>query len=507
MTSVALDSTRPTWQLAAASFVPPARRAVTHSALTAAPVLLILVVQVVLTLRLSNIVFEDEELYIVAGHEFIAQLTGGPAAPSSYGDYFSGFPMAYPVLAAALDSLGGLTLVRGASLAMMLGATLCVGVIARHLRGGARSRQAGLAAMAFFVLCGPVLFVGNFATYDAASMSLVVAAAALAVSRRTLPSAAAAGLLVALAGVTKYSGAAFIPVVVVLAALSHRPVRSAAARAALVAVTSIGTLLAVYLPSASWIGPGIELTTSDRSVLDPRSVPFLLTEYAWGLGLLTAAAVFGVVVLVRRQRTARSVLLGTALLVSGLALPISQMRLEEYISFNKHLAFAALFLAPLAGQVFAGPLLAHRSRLVKPVLLVVALYLLTVSALYRSEIMFTAWPDSRPVLEKIVAEDVSGRYLGQGASSLGYYARDRPDLTFREPYALFGAGGRAVRAAIADRTYAGVLYATGGTGNAELDASVADLADVVRSSPDYYLAGSWPKHRFDDNRFYLYLRR
>jgi len=104
------------WQEVFLSFVPPAKRT-SHAKdrLTAWRLPLIMVLQAVLTWRLTDVANDDEALYIHGGQVVIAHLLHGGAANAAllhlYGSYFSGAPNAYPVVAAALDAVGGLILV------------------------------------------------------------------------------------------------------------------------------------------------------------------------------------------------------------------------------------------------------------------------------------------------------------------------------------------------------------------------------------------------------------
>ena len=110
---------------------------------------LLVLLQVLLSLRLGNTAFEDEALYVQA------------------------------------------------SLACVVVAMLCVRATARHLFG----RTAGdLAALAFAVT-GPVVFVSALATFDALCLLLLALALYLGVTRRSYPSAAVAGLALAAAAV------------------------------------------------------------------------------------------------------------------------------------------------------------------------------------------------------------------------------------------------------------------------------------------------------------------
>ena len=78
--------------------------------------LAILLLQAVLSLRLHNTAFEDESLYLYAGHMELEHLLHGAALQGQYASYFSGSPVLYPVAAAFLDQIGGLALARALSL-------------------------------------------------------------------------------------------------------------------------------------------------------------------------------------------------------------------------------------------------------------------------------------------------------------------------------------------------------------------------------------------------------
>ena len=58
--------------------------------------LAILSLQAVLSLRLRNTAFEDESLYLYAGHMELQHLLHGAALYGSFSSYFSGSPVLYP---------------------------------------------------------------------------------------------------------------------------------------------------------------------------------------------------------------------------------------------------------------------------------------------------------------------------------------------------------------------------------------------------------------------------
>src|SRR5579859_2056109 len=75
----------------------------------------------------------------------------------------SGTPFFYPLVAGALDTLGGLAAARAFSLACMLFATVMVYWTTRQLF----QHDTALLAAALFAVQGAVIFLGWFATYDA----------------------------------------------------------------------------------------------------------------------------------------------------------------------------------------------------------------------------------------------------------------------------------------------------------------------------------------------------
>ena len=73
----------------------------------------------------TALMYDDEALYIDAGHDILSHAVLGSHV-ASYGSYLSGAPTGYPIVAAVLDTLGGLNLVRLFSLVCLLICTLCV---------------------------------------------------------------------------------------------------------------------------------------------------------------------------------------------------------------------------------------------------------------------------------------------------------------------------------------------------------------------------------------------
>ena len=127
-----------------------------------------------LSLRLikADTAFQDEALYLWAGHREIAHLLHGIPVPP-FPTYFSGAPVIYPLFGALRNSIGGLSAARILSLVFMLGATGLLWSTTRLLYG----EIAAFFAAALFAIAGPTLHLGSFATYDAMSVFLVALSA------------------------------------------------------------------------------------------------------------------------------------------------------------------------------------------------------------------------------------------------------------------------------------------------------------------------------------------
>ena len=152
----------------------------------------------------------------------------------------------------------------------------------------------------------------------------------------------------------------------------------------------------------------------------PTSLSALVAYLVQDIGLLLVLALAGAALL---ARSSRSTLLALALLGGAALLPLAQMRLGEDVSFEKHLGYSALFLAPLAGRALGG---LTRRRLGG--LLVVALvWTLGVTGLARSMAMYQ-WPDVRPVVELVEeAGAPPGQYLSTARPHPGVLHGGRPE--------------------------------------------------------------------------------
>ena len=325
------------------------------------PLLAVLAVQAGLSLRLvwSNTAFQDEALYLWAGHLELAHWLRGTPVPA-YQTYFSGAPVVYPPLGAMADALGGLAAARLLSTGFMLGATMLLYGTGTRLAG----RKAGACAALVFALLGPVQFLGAFATYDAMALFLLALASWLTV-RASGPLSElyllAAGLTLALADATKYATVLWNPVVLVLAVLAaaeggklRRPLRA--------------VRLAVYtaFPAAAALfrfgGPpdvqGVMFTTVARQVgsaTAPASA--VLRDSANWLWFLLALALIGAGLSFwgggRVTGNGRFRAVMVTCLAAALLAPLHQAQIHTTVSLHKHVAFGAWFGAVAAGYALA----------------------------------------------------------------------------------------------------------------------------------------------------------
>lgn len=449
-----------------------------------APLLLILAVLSSWALVLNNGIFIDESVYIRSGRAIIEHWRNGTPLASWVGEGFSGHPMVYPVLAGALDMVGGLALVRLFSLACIIATTLLLRSITASIFG----RRAGLVTAAIFAFTGPVAYIAHLGTFDAMVTTLLAAAWWLSMRNgwRMVPVLA---LVLALAVVTKYTAYVFVPSLLVLSCFDRyaltrsarftdwvhpHPPWSRIARAAVTGVLVAGLLALVYRYTGEIARQGLEFTTTGRKALSPLPRGTLISmvpDYAWPTFF---AAALGVVFLVRAQRWTAvawaGVLIGTSLL-----LPVAQVKLGEGVSFQKHLAYSALFLAPLAGWGFARP---WKLAIWTPVL-VWWLVLMSFWGGFRSDDL-VQYPDVRPVVE--ASHFDKGTYLSSSADSLSYYTRDDPDVTWATTFVLYAQGPQEIRRAIHEDRYQGVIIYAGPTGSAIQDQGQQRLLSALRDN-------------------------
>ncbi|TXR56135.1 hypothetical protein [Quadrisphaera setariae] len=400
---------------------PPLKAALTRWG----PLALVLALQALLSLRLQATAFQDEALYLVYGHWYLDLAAGSaPAIQSSPETWMSGAPQLYPVLAGALDAVGGLSLARAASTACLLAATAATWWTARMLfsakteKTGPPGVASGVIAAAAFAGSGSVLFVGHFATQDALAVAVLAWALACGVRAargrsHALRWAVLAGALLAAASFVKYSAATDAPFVLLAVVLSgaadrrDRPDRwRRSVRAGVVAAAAAAAGVAVpLLLGAGPLLQGVLSTTVARDSLRPAATGELLGVVMAGGGPVLLLGLVGAALLARHQPA-----LAAVLAAGSLAAPLYQVSTGESVSLGKTVVLGALFAAPLVGHL--GSRLALRPA--GAALVAVGLVAAGVQGAAASARMFSAWPDTtrvvdvlRPVVERHPGEPVA----------------------------------------------------------------------------------------------------
>jgi dolichyl-phosphate-mannose-protein mannosyltransferase len=395
------------------------------------PLLAVLAVQAALSLRLvwSNTAFQDEALYLWAGHlEWAHWLHGTPISAAALPSYFSGAPVVYPPLGALADMAGGLAAARLLSLTFMLGATSLLHGTTRRLFDA----KSAIFAAALFAGAGSVQFLGAFATYDAMALFLLALSAWLAVRAagsgnwRLIGFLAAAGAALAVADAAKYAAVLFDPVVIAVAVLAMRRARGwRPALGAGVIVTGIaGAAVAAALALA---GPeywhGITTTTTARQA---GSVPLpgvLFISGKW-IGAVAVLAVAGAASCRRGSR-----LLGWVLAAAVFLAPADEARIHTLTSLFKHVGYGGWF-----GCIAAGYALSALTRAVPPVKVAAAVRVAAVTAaaaavtgIVYAGSHFSAWPDESgyvAALRPVLASAPRGQLVIDDAQIPEYYLRD-----------------------------------------------------------------------------------
>src|SRR6266567_774893 len=395
------------------------------------PLLAVLVVQAVLSLRLvrADTAFQDEALYLWAGHREIAHLLHGVPIPP-FAAYFSGAPVIYPPLGALSDSVGGLAGARILSLVFMLGATVLLWSVGRMLYG----RVAAFFSAALFAVLGPTLHLGAFATFDAMSVFLLALAAWLVVRAGDRRDATgwmiAAGVVLALANATSYSTAVFDIIVIALALVTALPRpggKLAAARCMVLLAAVVVLLSAGLLIGGSYYLTGVGQTTFERVPGAASPLTVLTDAWLW-TGLVILLDAFGVVVsLLSREGRARTwtlVILGCAALLG----PLEQAHLRTAASLNKHVGHGVWFAAIAAGYAidrFVAGAPAGRMRAITCGACVVALLFPATLGISQSRTFSSDWPNASSlisVLRPLVSHG-NGRLLVEDPSIAEYYLK------------------------------------------------------------------------------------
>jgi 4-amino-4-deoxy-L-arabinose transferase-like glycosyltransferase len=461
------------------------------------PLLVVLAAQAVLSLRLiwSNTAFQDEALYLRAGHLEWARLLHHMPIPN-FPAYFSGAPVIYPPLGALADSIGGLAAARALSLCFMLGVTSLLWATTIRLYG---QRAAVLAAALFATLAG-TQFLGAFATFDAMALFMLSLAVWLGVRsagcqlRARITLLIASGLTLAAADAAKYATTLFTPVVFIVVALAIR--REHPGRAWLAALAALGSWLALaaaaLLAGGHQYWLGIMTSTLARPGSDVPVTTVLQQAYVWTSLILVLAAI-GTVLSIRGE--ARGKLLPAVLAAAALLAPAEQARLHTTVSLQKHVVFGAWFAAIAAGYAMARFSRVDPGRGWAAVLALPIAASTLFGSMGQAASLYRVWPDSAALVSilRSAANSHPGNYLAEDYDVEAYYLRAEVPWTrwsstyyFSYPEALPGAP--SYQAAISSHFFSLVILDFGDT--AATDNQIT--ADMSHAGGYYVLARTGP---------------
>jgi dolichyl-phosphate-mannose-protein mannosyltransferase len=458
--------------------------------------LAILTLQAVLSLRLRNTAFEDESLYLYSGHMELEHLLHGTPLYGGFASYFSGAPVLYPVLAAALNMAGGLELVRALSLFEMLATTALLYTLTRRLF----NERAGLCAAGIFSVSEAVIFLGNFATFDATCLFLLACATWVVVrtAASRWPVFLLAAPIAALAVAVKYAGLLFVPTIAVLPALAGWPERG---RRVLLYPVAFGLAVAGILYAALRLGgpaylAAIRSTTTNRAQGAVPAATLLREAAEWG-GVLFAVAIIGTIAYVWRVRTepdekiapaggrVRRIALGVVLTGTALLAPAYQAHLHTDISFLKHIGFGLFFAAPMAGFGLARVMGDYFRR---PQIGIGVWSLALVLGMVQSNSLYHVWPSSATFVQtfaKYLKPDAL--YLVEVPEVPMYYLQGRPDAQPRQFTSTYPVPPLTTNADFAAVVKTGEFQMIAYTGLVTPGADQA-LGKALAASRSYYLA-------------------
>jgi hypothetical protein len=458
---------RPRWHRAVAGLLPTRWQVKAADGLIARlPLGGLLAAYAVLGLVPGNSASSDEVGFIEAGR---SQLRDGLFA--TVGDPVSarGPLSAYPVLAAFLDGLGGLVLVRVASLLAMLATMVVLHATVSRTTGSPRT---ALLAAASFAFAAGAVFAGAIGTPDA----LRVLALAVTIRGLVAGRGAVAAVLAAVALVFALSLDAgtvlLLPAVALLVALLRRKPDPEIARRALtvtaLSVVFLSGLLLIGGPAvrdALLAGTAVPVLTAPGDVLTSAAGWFALD-----LAVLVPVAVGGVIAGRPGPRA-----LAAPLVAAGLVLPFLAQASPGPAAVNRLSADAALFLAPVAGFALA----ALSRTLLRWVPVVAIMLAAPVLGLGQEHMMAHTWVDVRPVLPLVEHVAPSEVTLSTAVEPLRYTASAQGlDTRWESTTAL---AGPEVARAVADRRFALILLEPTTADDLTDDALVAAL----KRSADY----------------------
>jgi 4-amino-4-deoxy-L-arabinose transferase-like glycosyltransferase len=347
------------------------------------PLVVILAVQTVLTVRLFGGLTNDEGRYLAAGHALWYELFHGGGSPY-YEMYFSGAPVIYSPIAAIAQDLGGFTQARLLSTFCMLVATTAMFGTTRRLFG----YWAAVIACGFYIGLYIAQAVGRNIIYDAMALA-VLSVASYCASRAGTGSSAGWLLAVVpvlvLADFTKYVMIIFDPAVIAICVyqIRDRGWKDMFRRIWVLSVATLGAYVLTIFIAGSSYWTGMLYTTFGRhtgsnallaAVFEPPNV--IIGETLSWFGLVIALAFAAIVFAAARTPGSERwplVALLTTLAGASVLVALEGIHLHSDESMGRHSAFAAWFGCIAVGYLASALAKQSSSAVWKAPIMVIAL--------------------------------------------------------------------------------------------------------------------------------------
>jgi hypothetical protein len=448
----------------------------------------VLVMQALLSLRLSNTASPDEAVNLVVGRQEFDHLTHGTAVTTDLVDRVSGSPSLYPVLAGAADKFDGLTGARLLSLLFSLVATALLYSLTRRMFN---ERVAACAAGTYAVLQSTVV-VGFYASPDALALMLVALAAWIIVYTDRAPAAVVltAAPATALAVAVEHASVVTLPTLLLLAVHTAWPYKGPAKGILRGVVLGAGIAVLLLIPGAL---TGISGGTLDRGQGSENALTILSTSAKWS-GLFVLLACGGAIAWVRRERMNEAVdmdsvpgsplrraALGLTLCATALLVPLVQADLHTSAAMFRHVSFGLLLASPMAGLGITRLIGAHFRH---PQLGIIVWVLMLALGISQSTQRFETWPGSGPLVDVLRAHATpKGHYL---TDVVGIPEYDLRSVTTPRQWTAVGARSAGD---VARGSYDLILLdVSSGTGDAQDQA----VTGAIRTGGHYRLIAQLP---------------
>jgi hypothetical protein len=409
------------------------------------PLFAVLAVEAGLSLRLiwSNTAFQDEALYLWAGHLEWSHLLDGTTIPA-FATYFPGAPVIYPLVGAAADAVAGLAGARSLSLIFILVATILLWSTTGRLYG----RWAAYFAAGLFGVAATTQVLGAFATYDAMSLMLLAAATWLAVRAAGSRVAVRMILLVmttalmGLADAASYTTVIWNPVVVCVAILVTWRAKggwAAAGTAAALLGAVTGLLAAAARLGGHPYWRGIKSAFGALVYAGSSAVDYGSTTTRW-VGVIAVLAVIGAVAAVAGRRSVPEKVCACVLGLTVALAPLNQTGIEAFVSHVRNADFAAWFASAVAGYALASlaaavPRVKERRALTAGA---GAIAISTAIAVPAALASYSSWPTSTALVARVqkILMDDQGPVLAPDTDNVfDYYLHN--DISYEN---LYGQG-------------------------------------------------------------------